>query len=93
MLKIIFLPRQARDNIGQGWASFAGRQRSRLFSNKRPQQRHGEPGLEDETFAAIRKMAWISEKVRAEVQTSGRFRSNPAVFIPQRRETGRPIPI
>lgn len=69
-----------------------GRQRSRLFSNRRPQQRHGEPGaqalhnqiigvldvaetallrgvlaippgLEDETFAAIRKMAWISKQI------------------------------
>lgn len=30
-----------------------GRQRTRLFSNARPQQRHGEPGLEAETFAAI----------------------------------------
>ena len=40
-----------------------GRQRSRLFSNKRPQQRHGEPGLEDETFAAIRKMKWVSDKL------------------------------
>jgi aryl-alcohol dehydrogenase-like predicted oxidoreductase len=40
-----------------------GRQRSRLFSNKRPQQRHGEPGLEDETFASIRKMAWIAEQI------------------------------
>jgi hypothetical protein len=56
-------------------AFIAGRQRSRLFSNKRPQQRHGEPGLEDETFAAIRKMAWISEKVRA-----ARFKL-PAVFV------------
>lgn len=40
-----------------------GRQRSRLFSNKRPQQRHGEHGLEDETFAAIRKMKWISDQL------------------------------
>eukprot|EP01046_Picozoa_sp_COSAG06_P007584 COSAG06_NODE_371_length_16707_cov_57.805576_28_plen_187_part_00 len=29
----------------------------------------------------------------AAVQTSSRFGSNPAVFIPQCRETGRPIPI
>ena len=40
-----------------------GRQRSRLFSNKRPQQRHGEPGLEEETFASIRKMAWIAQQI------------------------------
>lgn len=40
-----------------------GRQRSRLFSNKRPQQRHGEPGLEEETFASIRKMSWIADQI------------------------------
>jgi hypothetical protein len=27
------------------------------------------------------------------VQISGRFGSDPAVFITQRRETGRPIPV
>ena len=40
----------------------AGRQRSRLFSHKRPQQRHGEAGLEKETFEAIGKMKWIAER-------------------------------
>lgn len=40
-----------------------GRARSRLFSNKRPQQRHGEPGLEEEAFSTIAKVRWISEKL------------------------------
>jgi len=40
----------------------AGRQRSRLFSNKRPQQRHGEEGQEEATFHAIAKMKWCAEK-------------------------------
>jgi len=43
----------------------AGRQRSRLFCGSgqgaRPQQRHGEPGFEKETFAAIDKFRWIAE--------------------------------
>lgn len=36
-----------------------GRARSRLFSNKRPQQRHGEPGLEAEAFRCIDKIRLI----------------------------------
>jgi len=43
----------------------AGRARSRLFSSSRPQQRHGEPGLERETFAALDKFAWMSERLGA----------------------------
>lgn len=38
-----------------------GRARSRLFSNKRPQQRHGEAGLEEETFCAIAKIRGVAE--------------------------------
>ena len=40
-----------------------GRARSRLFSSKRPQQRHGEAGIEEETFTALGKIKWISEKL------------------------------
>lgn len=47
----------------------AGRARSRLFSSKRPQQRHGEAGLEEETFRAIRKMKWIADKMGQPLQT------------------------
>ena len=45
--------------------------------------------------SAIRVSYKIAKTVsrHAEVQISGRFGSSPAVFIPQRRETGRPIPI
>jgi hypothetical protein len=45
--------------------------------------------------SAIRVSWKIAKTVsrHVEVQISGRFGSNPAVFIPQRRETGRPIPI
>jgi len=38
-----------------------GRARTRLFSNKRPQQRHGEAGLEAETFAAVEAIRKIAE--------------------------------
>jgi hypothetical protein len=41
------------------------------------------------TVAKIKVIAWQN----CEVQISGRFRSDPAVFMPQRRETGRPNPI
>jgi len=40
-----------------------GRARNRLFSNKRPQQRHGEPGLEAEAFASVAKIAAVAEEV------------------------------
>merc|ERR1712217_430388 len=46
----------------------AGRARSRLFSSKRPQQRHGEAGLEEETFRALRKMKWIAEQLKQPLQ-------------------------
>lgn len=39
----------------------AGRQRTRLFSRDRPQQRHGEAGLEDETFQAIAAMRAVAD--------------------------------
>jgi hypothetical protein len=42
--------------------------------------------------SAIRKIAKTVSS-HAEVQFSGRFGSDPAVLIPQRREMGRPIPI
>eukprot|EP01051_Picozoa_sp_SAG22_P003945 SAG22_NODE_202_length_15324_cov_7.802627_7_plen_356_part_00 len=38
-----------------------GRARSRLFSSARPQQRHGEPGLEKETFMCIDKIRIVSK--------------------------------
>jgi len=37
-----------------------GRARNRLFSNARPQQRHGEPGLETEAFAAVEEIRQIA---------------------------------
>lgn len=40
-----------------------GRARTRHFSNDRPQARHGEPGCEAETFAAIEEVRRISESV------------------------------
>ena len=45
--------------------------------------------------SATRVSSKIAKTVsrHADVQISGRFGSNPAVFIPQRGETGRPIPI
>ena len=46
-----------------------GRQRSRLFSNKRPQQRHGEAGLEDETFACINKIRWYAAALQWHTHT------------------------
>lgn len=45
-----------------------GRARSRLFSKKRPQQRHEEEGLEEETFAAIKKMGWIAKQLGQPLQ-------------------------
>jgi aryl-alcohol dehydrogenase-like predicted oxidoreductase len=41
----------------------AGRQRTRLFSSARPQQRHGEVGLEAETFEALKKFNWIAAQL------------------------------
>lgn len=40
-----------------------GRARTRHFSKDRPQTRHGEPGCEAETFAAIERIRWISERI------------------------------
>jgi myo-inositol catabolism protein IolS len=40
-----------------------GRARSRHFSRDRPRVRHGEPGCEAETFAAIERIRQISESV------------------------------
>ena len=40
-----------------------GRARSRLFSSARSQQRHGEPGLEEETFTAIHHITEISHQL------------------------------
>lgn len=40
-----------------------GRARTRLFSGERAQARHGEPGCERETFAAIERMASVSERI------------------------------
>jgi aryl-alcohol dehydrogenase-like predicted oxidoreductase len=40
-----------------------GRARSRHFSKDRPRVRHGEPGCEPETFAAIERIRQISESV------------------------------
>jgi myo-inositol catabolism protein IolS len=42
-----------------------GRARTRHFSGKRPQARHGEPGKEKETFAAIERVRRLSEKIGA----------------------------
>ena len=42
-----------------------GRARSRHFSGDRPQARHGEPGAEEETFAAVRAIRAIAEDVGA----------------------------
>lgn len=36
-----------------------GRARTRLFASTRPQSRHSEPGAEEETFAALRRIADI----------------------------------
>ena len=40
-----------------------GRARNRLFSSSRPQQRHGEAGLEIETFAAVEEVRKIAADV------------------------------
>lgn len=40
-----------------------GRARSRHFSGDRPQARHGEPGAEEETFAAVRAIRAIAEEL------------------------------
>ena len=40
-----------------------GRARTRLFSGQRKHVRHGEPGCEEETFAAIRDIAEIAEGI------------------------------
>lgn len=40
----------------------AGRARSRIFSSNRPQQRHGEAGLEEEVWVAIDKIRQIAKK-------------------------------
>ena len=40
-----------------------GRARIRLFSTDRPQARHGEPGCEDEVFAAIEQIRAICEEI------------------------------
>jgi hypothetical protein len=55
----------------------------------------GECILETAEISAVRVSQKITKTVsrHAEVQISGRFGSNPGVFIPQRRETGQPIPI
>lgn len=42
-----------------------GRARSRHFSGDRPQARHGEPGAEEETFAAVRAIRAIAEELGA----------------------------
>ncbi len=39
----------------------AGRARTRLFSSHRPEARHGEPGAEAETFAAIAALRAVAE--------------------------------
>eukprot|EP00755_Sulcionema_specki_P036254 Sspe_Gene.106527::Locus_84596_Transcript_2_2_Confidence_0.500_Length_965::g.106527::m.106527 len=39
-----------------------GRQRTRHFSSKRPQQRHGEDGCEEVTFSAIRALKEVSDE-------------------------------
>jgi len=41
----------------------AGRARTRLFSSSRPQARHGEPGAEEETFAAIDRVRAVAEEL------------------------------
>ena len=38
-----------------------GRARTRLFSSGRPEARHGEPGAEGETFAAIDRIRAVAE--------------------------------
>jgi myo-inositol catabolism protein IolS len=43
----------------------AGRARTRHFSSDRPEARHGEPGAERETFAAIDAIRAISERIGA----------------------------
>eukprot|EP00040_Diaphanoeca_grandis_P003744 m.25755 g.25755 ORF g.25755 m.25755 type:complete len:377 (-) comp15161_c0_seq1:218-1348(-) len=40
-----------------------GRARNRLFSNKRTQQRHGEPGMEEDMFVAVNKIREIAKTV------------------------------
>ncbi|MGD9495587.1 MAG: aldo/keto reductase [Armatimonadota bacterium] len=42
-----------------------GRARSRHFSSSRPQARHGEPGAEQETFAAVRTIREIADELGA----------------------------
>lgn len=42
-----------------------GRARSRHFSGDRPQARHGEPGFEEETFAAVRAIREIADGLGA----------------------------
>ncbi len=41
------------------------RARTRHFSGERPEARHGEPGAEEETFAAVQAIREIAEKVGA----------------------------
>ncbi|MDQ3815098.1 MAG: aldo/keto reductase [Armatimonadota bacterium] len=41
-----------------------GRARTRHFSSARPQTRHGEPGCERETFAAIAHIRSMSERLQ-----------------------------
>jgi aryl-alcohol dehydrogenase-like predicted oxidoreductase len=40
------------------------RARTRHFSKARPRSRHGEPGCEDETFAAVERIRRISHRIR-----------------------------
>jgi myo-inositol catabolism protein IolS len=42
-----------------------GRARTRLFNTTRPQARHGEPGCEEQVFAAIEKIRRISNEIGA----------------------------
>jgi aryl-alcohol dehydrogenase-like predicted oxidoreductase len=41
----------------------AGRARIRLFSSDRPEARHGEPGCEEEVFAAIEQIRAICSEI------------------------------